>query len=142
MSINRGRSSTRFAGTVSVLPLERHVTELPLLLMTPSPPLILPRVTRLLPCPRLSARGIQTASWYSGPPGAPDGGRWIHEKYCGPLSCLIGILVCPCIIFCPFDERKVNSSWGPIPVMAPGPCLSRRRVVRTLVQGQVWGTNE
>mmetsp|Transcript_26438 Transcript_26438/g.57516 ORF Transcript_26438/g.57516 Transcript_26438/m.57516 type:complete len:80 (-) Transcript_26438:71-310(-) len=45
--------------------------------------------------PRLAARGV-----------AP-GGSYENEKYCGPISLLIGFLVCPCICCCPQDERIV-----------------------------------
>eukprot|EP00056_Hartaetosiga_gracilis_P022898 m.33818 g.33818 ORF g.33818 m.33818 type:complete len:104 (-) comp9881_c1_seq2:1392-1703(-) len=30
------------------------------------------------------------------------------EHYCGPISCLIGWFIFPCIIFCPIDERPVG----------------------------------
>lgn len=38
------------------------------------------------------------------------------ERYCGPLSWVIGCLVFPCICFCPIDEREVRA----VPVMQPG----------------------
>ena len=31
------------------------------------------------------------------------------EKYCGPISLIIGIFICPCICFCPIDERPAGT---------------------------------
>jgi hypothetical protein len=36
------------------------------------------------------------------------------EKYCGPISWIIGCCLFPCIACCPVDTRKV-------PVIVPGP---------------------
>ena len=49
-----------------------------------------------------AAMVVQTA-----PPGAPPGGHWAEESYCGPASCCVGICLFPCICFCPFDKRQV-----------------------------------
>jgi hypothetical protein len=45
--------------------------------------------------PRLQMRGVQ------------PGGMYTKESHCGPLSIVIGILLCPCICFCPVDSREV-----------------------------------
>ena len=41
------------------------------------------------------------------PPGAPPGGAWVEEKYCGVISLVIGILILPCIACCPVDSRMI-----------------------------------
>mmetsp|Transcript_6251 Transcript_6251/g.18491 ORF Transcript_6251/g.18491 Transcript_6251/m.18491 type:complete len:87 (+) Transcript_6251:118-378(+) len=41
------------------------------------------------------------------PPGAPPGGTWVEEKYCGPMSWCVGCLLCWCVVCCPFDTRQV-----------------------------------
>ena len=48
------------------------------------------------------------------PPGAPIGGQWIQEKYCGTITWLVVILgyfliACYSLLFlnCPLDERTV-----------------------------------
>ncbi|CAM9726562.1 unnamed protein product [Scytosiphon promiscuus] len=47
------------------------------------------------------------------PPGAPAGGSWIEEKYCGGISWVIaGCLCCWCIGCCPVDTRKVYMAGG------------------------------
>jgi hypothetical protein len=59
-------------------------------------------------------------------PGPPQGNgqHTVHvvqqqyrtEKYCGPITWLIGIFLFPCVCCCPCDERQV-----PIPINAvPG----------------------
>mmetsp|Transcript_2173 Transcript_2173/g.3201 ORF Transcript_2173/g.3201 Transcript_2173/m.3201 type:complete len:86 (+) Transcript_2173:673-930(+) len=50
--------------------------------------------------PRLAARGV-----------AP-GGTYQDEKYCGPISLLIGFLAFPCICCCPCDERTAYTEPG------------------------------
>lgn len=42
------------------------------------------------------------------PPGAPPGGEWKNEKYCGCISCL-ACMVCGCLVLLcgPYDERTV-----------------------------------
>ena len=34
----------------------------------------------------------------------------VTEKYCGPITWLIGCFICPCVCFCPCDERQVPVS--------------------------------
>ena len=41
------------------------------------------------------------------PPGAPGGGVWVEEQYCGIASWLIGLFILPCIACCPVDTRTV-----------------------------------
>lgn len=48
------------------------------------------------------------------PPGVAAGGRWIEEKYCGVTTCIIGILLLPCVCFCPLDTRTVSHIFYPI----------------------------
>jgi len=50
--------------------------------------------------PRLAARGV-----------AP-GGTYQDEKYCGPITLLIGFLAFPCICCCPCDERTAYTEPG------------------------------
>ena len=44
------------------------------------------------------------------PPGAPPGGHWIMDKYCGVVTTLLAIFVCCCVCCCPCDEREVYVS--------------------------------
>ncbi|CAM9328855.1 unnamed protein product [Hapterophycus canaliculatus] len=46
------------------------------------------------------------------PPGAPPGGIWVQENYCGGVSWLIGIFGCVCIACCPVDSRTVYTVQG------------------------------
>lgn len=41
------------------------------------------------------------------PPGAPIGGHWVDDKYCGGLTWAIGCCLLPCIVCCPVDSRTV-----------------------------------
>merc|ERR1719362_115759 len=41
------------------------------------------------------------------PPGAPPGGQWIPDQYCGILTILIAIFLVPCVCCCPCDTRQV-----------------------------------
>ena len=41
------------------------------------------------------------------PRGAPPGGHWMEDSYCGTGSIVVGICLFPCICFCPFDKRQV-----------------------------------
>jgi len=50
--------------------------------------------------PRLEARGVT------------PGGTYQDEKYCGPISLLIGFLAFPCICCCPCDERTAYTEPG------------------------------
>lgn len=46
------------------------------------------------------------------PPGAPPGGVWIQEKYCGLITWLVAIFVCGCVCCCPCDDRTVYQVGG------------------------------
>ncbi|CAM9723276.1 unnamed protein product [Scytosiphon promiscuus] len=54
----------------------------------------------------------QQSSGAQPPPGAPAGGNWVEESYCGGLSCIIGLLGLWCIICCPVDKRTVYVAAG------------------------------
>eukprot|EP00903_Cladosiphon_okamuranus_P016368 g15095.t1 len=41
------------------------------------------------------------------PQGAPQGGQWIQEQYCGLITWLVGIFIFPCVCCCPCDSRLV-----------------------------------
>jgi len=41
------------------------------------------------------------------PAGAPSGGRYIMEKYCGPVTWCIFCFCCCCAVCCPCDDREV-----------------------------------
>eukprot|EP00752_Nemacystus_decipiens_P006182 g5579.t1 len=43
----------------------------------------------------------------SAPQGAPQGGQWVQEKYCGLITWLVGIFIFPCVCCCPCDDRVV-----------------------------------
>lgn len=64
------------------------------------------------PClSQMKVQMIQHAT--GGPPGAPPGGNWMKDRYCGWKSiCLccwtLGSIGC-CVICCPCDERTVSS---------------------------------
>jgi hypothetical protein len=46
------------------------------------------------------------ASQGPAPPfGAPPGGIWRHERYCGCTSCLLCLMLVP-VCCCPCDERR------------------------------------
>lgn len=65
----------------------------------------------LPPPPRPSPRQAQVAG--SAPPsGAPAGGQWIQEKYCGLATVLVGVFLLPCVCCCPCDDRTVSEA-GP-----------------------------
>ncbi|CAM9871618.1 unnamed protein product [Scytosiphon promiscuus] len=48
---------------------------------------------------------------YPPPPGAPPGGEWEREPYCGKNSWLVAIFLhCIggwCVVYCPIDTRRV-----------------------------------
>merc|ERR1711990_955623 len=41
------------------------------------------------------------------PPGAPAGGQWVPDQYCGIITILIAIFLVPCVCCCPCDTRSV-----------------------------------
>ena len=41
------------------------------------------------------------------PRGAPAGGIWCQRPFCGPITILIAIFLCPCVCCCPCDKREV-----------------------------------
>ena len=41
------------------------------------------------------------------PPGAPPGGVWVNDNYCGPVTICIAILICFPTCCCPCDTRTV-----------------------------------
>ena len=41
------------------------------------------------------------------PPGAPPGGVWMNDNYCGPVTICIAILICFPTCCCPCDTRTV-----------------------------------
>jgi hypothetical protein len=41
------------------------------------------------------------------PYGAPPGGHYESEQYCGVVTILIGIFLFPCVCCCPCDSRQV-----------------------------------
>ena len=41
------------------------------------------------------------------PPGTPPGGARLEVAYCGPATWIIGLLLCPCVCFCPLDQMTV-----------------------------------
>ena len=41
------------------------------------------------------------------PPGTPPGGAMIEVAYCGLVTWIIGILLCPCVCGCPCDKMTV-----------------------------------
>lgn len=56
----------------------------------------------------------------SGPPPVYAAPTYVYphvttERYCGPISWIIGLLVLPCICFCPVDERQVHAT---VPMVA------------------------
>lgn len=42
------------------------------------------------------------------PPGAPPGGAWIEDKYCGTTTWIVAIFCCFCVCCCPCDKRTVS----------------------------------
>ena len=46
------------------------------------------------------------------PGNVPADAAFVSEKYCGVISWVVGIFVCPCIAFCPQDRRQVYESNG------------------------------
>lgn len=53
--------------------------------------------------------GFQTGTGVV-PPGAPPGGHFVREKFCGTNTWAIGICLLPCICACPQDEREVYTA--------------------------------
>ena len=45
--------------------------------------------------PRITMRGLQ------------PGGMYTNEKYCGPITLIIGFCLFPCVCCCPCDSREV-----------------------------------
>ena len=50
----------------------------------------------------------------SAPPGAPEGGSWVAEQYCGDQTCIATLIVALffwpaacCVPCCPCDQRTV-----------------------------------
>lgn len=43
----------------------------------------------------------------SAPPGVAAGGQWIQEKYCGPITWVIGLCLFWPVVCCPCDNRMV-----------------------------------
>jgi len=66
-----------------------------------SPP-VSPHTGQVNPC-QTATQPVSGAA--SGPFGLAPGGVYHREQYCGIISWLIGILICPCICFCPVDSR-------------------------------------
>ncbi|CAE8618612.1 unnamed protein product [Polarella glacialis] len=57
-------------------------------------------------------QAMQAPGGYMLPPvpvpyGAPPGGYWATEKYCGIITILIALCICPFVCCCPCDERDV-----------------------------------
>ena len=53
---------------------------------------------------------VQTGPGGQPPPGAPPGGVWIVDKYCGTTTWLVAIFLLPCVCCCPCDDRTVSRS--------------------------------
>ena len=51
--------------------------------------------------------GYGAAAMGQAPYGAPPGGTWVREPYCGPITLLIGICFFLPSCFCPCDQRNV-----------------------------------
>lgn len=51
---------------------------------------------------------MQAGPGGNAPQGAPQGGRWIQEKYCGLITWLVGLFIFPCVCCCPCDDRTVS----------------------------------
>lgn len=51
---------------------------------------------------------MQGATGGGAPQGAPQGGQWVQEKYCGLITWLVGIFIFPCVCCCPCDDRLVS----------------------------------
>lgn len=51
---------------------------------------------------------MQAGAGGNAPQGAPQGGQWIQEKYCGLITWLVGIFIFPCVCCCPCDDRLVR----------------------------------
>ncbi|CAM9912928.1 unnamed protein product [Ectocarpus sp. 8 AP-2014] len=41
------------------------------------------------------------------PPGAPAGGEWVEEKYCGCCESCVKLMCCCLFCYTPFDSRMV-----------------------------------
>ena len=52
---------------------------------------------------------MQAGPGGNAPQGAPQGGQWIQEKYCGLITWLVGIFIFPCVCCCPCDDRLVSA---------------------------------
>lgn len=51
---------------------------------------------------------MQTGAGGNAPQGAPQGGQWRQEKYCGLITWLVGIFIFPFVCCCPCDDRLVS----------------------------------
>lgn len=49
----------------------------------------------------------QPAMMSNVPPGAPPGGYWTMDRYCGVVTTLLFLFCCICAPCCPCDEREV-----------------------------------
>ena len=61
---------------------------------------------------------MQAGPGGNAPQGAPQGGQWVQEKYCGLITWLVGIFIFPCVCCCPCDDRLV-SGWLCSPLHPP-----------------------
>ena len=50
---------------------------------------------------------VQQVAGRAPPRGAPAGGIWCQRPFCGPITILIAIFLCPCVCCCPCDKREV-----------------------------------
>ena len=50
---------------------------------------------------------MQQVAGRAPPRGAPAGGIWCQRPFCGPITILIAIFLCPCVCCCPCDKREV-----------------------------------
>lgn len=46
------------------------------------------------------------------PGNVPEDATFVTEQYCGVITWMVGIFLCPCIACCPQDSRQVYESNG------------------------------
>lgn len=66
------------------------------------------------------------------PQGAPPGGMWVEDKYCGTVTCLVALFIFPCVCCCPCDSRMVSNRH-----LITTPASSKRSFILVVVYNAV-----